>query len=117
MTSQLYSKEERMCLGDNLENYPPAQLSWQPPPVTKCSECCYADHHYEACYAIGRHGMRELAKLYKENKNGITKSCPMWQQQNKDDDAQGDCPVNHLCNGRFVHLPVGEQCDKCGNSK
>jgi hypothetical protein len=27
-----------------------------------------------------------------------------------------DCTPNHLCNGRMVHLPLGEQCDKCGGS-
>lgn len=26
-----------------------------------------------------------------------------------------DCAPNHLCNGRMIHLPNGEQCDKCGN--
>ena len=25
-----------------------------------------------------------------------------------------DCTPNHLCSGRMVHLPRGEQCDKCG---
>ncbi len=25
-----------------------------------------------------------------------------------------DCTPNHMCSGRMVHLPHGEQCDKCG---
>lgn len=25
-----------------------------------------------------------------------------------------DCTPNHLCNGRMVHLPGGEMCNKCG---
>ena len=29
-------------------------------------------------------------------------------------DLTDDCTPNHLCNGRMVHLPRGEQCDKCG---
>ena len=26
-----------------------------------------------------------------------------------------DCTPNHLCKGRMVHLPHGEQCDRCGH--
>ena len=26
-----------------------------------------------------------------------------------------DCTPNHLCKGRMVHLPRGEQCDRCGH--
>ena len=28
---------------------------------------------------------------------------------------QDDCAPNHFCNRRFVHLPHGEQCDRCGH--
>jgi len=31
-----------------------------------------------------------------------------------DNDVSADCTPNHLCGGRMVHLPIGEQCDKCG---
>lgn len=31
-----------------------------------------------------------------------------------DNDASADCTPNHLCNGRMIHLPHGEHCDKCG---
>ena len=30
--------------------------------------------------------------------------------------SEPDCSPNHLCNGRMVHLPNGEQCDKCGET-
>lgn len=53
-------------------------LFWQPPPVTKCGECpesCYG--HYGDC-AIGTFAM------YQQNKNGITETCPKWQEQNKE---------------------------------
>ena len=33
------------------------------------------------------------------------------QDRPRDDN---DCTPNHLCNGRMVHLPGGEMCDKCG---
>lgn len=26
-----------------------------------------------------------------------------------------DCAPNHICNGRLVHLPDGEQCGRCGS--
>jgi len=29
--------------------------------------------------------------------------------------TDNDCTPNHLCNGRMVHLPRGEQCDRCGH--
>ena len=31
-----------------------------------------------------------------------------------DNDVGADCTPNHLCGGRMIHLPAGEQCDKCG---
>ena len=57
-----------------------SQLSWQPPPVTKCGECPYEDmrYGYFSCEAAA-----ENYKVHKQNKDGITTSCPMWQQQNK----------------------------------
>ena len=30
------------------------------------------------------------------------------------EEAGSDCTPNHNCKGRMVHLPIGEQCDKCG---
>lgn len=27
--------------------------------------------------------------------------------------ADNDCTPNHLCNGRMVHLPNGEMCERC----
>ena len=38
-------------------------------------------------------------------------------EESQDEEAQEDCSMNHLCNGRFVHLPVDEQCDKCGGAQ
>ena len=34
----------------------------------------------------------------------------------KPEPSEPDCSPNHLCNGRMVHLPNGEQCDKCGET-
>lgn len=31
-----------------------------------------------------------------------------------DHDVDEDCAPNHPCQGRMVHLPIDEQCDKCG---
>ena len=30
-------------------------------------------------------------------------------------EPENDCVLNHICNGRLVHLPDGEQCDRCGS--
>ena len=29
-------------------------------------------------------------------------------------ELEGDCAPNHLCNGAFVHKPTNELCSKCG---
>jgi hypothetical protein len=34
-----------------------------------------------------------------------------------EEEAGADCTPNHNCNGRIVHLPIGEQCDKCGGQQ
>ena len=31
--------------------------------------------------------------------------------------CNNDLTPNHLCKGRWVHLPSGEQCDKCGGEQ
>lgn len=67
------------------------QLSWQLPPVTKCGECKFHGKEHEISFCIeidklSKDGFTaELAEsVYNKNKNGITESCPMWQEQNKD---------------------------------
>ena len=57
------------------------QLSWQPPAVTKCEDCPYASVRYgtPSCEAAA-----DMYKVRKQNKNGITKTCPMWIEQNKE---------------------------------
>ena len=59
-----------------------AQLSWQPPPVTKCGECPNKryDMHGTFCFE----DTSDNLEAYKQNKDGITPTCPMWQEQNKD---------------------------------
>ena len=59
-----------------------SQLSWQPLPVTKCGECKYlleSKVGYQ-CDITPQHQFF----IYGQNKDGITESCPMWQQQNKE---------------------------------
>jgi hypothetical protein len=69
-----------------------SQLSWQPPmpaPVTKCNECEYGEHDWQTCaldpasrlYPYNADG---ATTIYLQNKDGITPSCPMYQQQNKE---------------------------------
>ena len=63
------------------------QLSWQPPPVTKCGECKYV-YVYSDMIGVNQYSTCTKAdnshELYQQNKDGITESCPMWQQQNKE---------------------------------
>ena len=60
-------------------------LSWQPPPVTKCGECPVASHIYRQCeYDWNVRFIAQSSTNYSQNKDGITESCPAWQQQNKD---------------------------------
>ena len=60
-------------------------LSWQPPPVTTCGECRYVflggvtGNYCDAPFVF-----QHPRYVYGRNKDGITESCPMWQQQNKD---------------------------------
>lgn len=59
-------------------------LSWQPPmpaPVTKCGECPYSSSDFDVCYKVS---LKSAPQIYEENKDGITSTCPMWQQQNKE---------------------------------
>ena len=59
-----------------------SQLSWQPPPVTKCGECPKYDDGQ--CWENERALPVERYTLYIENSDGITSTCPMYQQQNKE---------------------------------
>ena len=68
-----------------------SQLSWQPPPVTKCGECryCSNDGSIFYCQLIDNLSVDGLSadladETYEQNAIGITPTCPMWQQQNKD---------------------------------
>ena len=58
-------------------------LSWQPPPVTKCGECPNkrVSIRYEMAYCDVASDAYEVVK---KNKDGITPTCPMYQQQNKE---------------------------------
>lgn len=66
-------------------------LSWQPlmpAPVTSCLVCPYfneANEYFrEGCGEAEGDDDRINNQIYHQNKNGITESCPMWQQQNKE---------------------------------
>jgi hypothetical protein len=39
-----------------------------------------------------------------------------WEALQAKPVEQYDTPPNHLCKGNWVHLPHGEQCDKCGGT-
>lgn len=56
-------------------------LSWQPPPVTNCWECPKYDG-LGLCGATSPY--QRMLIRFKENKDGITESCPMWQKQNNE---------------------------------
>lgn len=65
------------------------QLSWQPPAVTKCRDCDKHSHYSSAydewyCNQDHRLAMNKALLLHKQNKNGITNTCPMWIEQNKE---------------------------------
>jgi hypothetical protein len=64
----------------------PLPLSWQPPPVTKCGECpfMYRDINWLGCCGSGGTIDR---KSYAHNKDGVTPTCPMYQQQKASLDA------------------------------
>ena len=59
------------------------QLSWKPPAVTKCDECPCMGVSGSGGYCEAASTDNDAFIAYTENKNGITKTCPMWQQQNK----------------------------------
>jgi hypothetical protein len=67
-----------------------SQLSWQPPPVTKCGECprvCKSNQafHFDDLYCTAAVAeFKSGFDVYRKNKDGITPTCPMWQQQNKE---------------------------------
>jgi hypothetical protein len=60
-----------------------SQLSWQPPPVTKCGECPNKRRDINWNDFCGE-GDKVNWYAYSENKDGITQSCPMWRQQNEE---------------------------------
>jgi hypothetical protein len=69
-----------------------SQLSWQPPPVTKCGECPLAQE--AKAYRAGEkycplavEQFKSGFDVYNKNKDGITPMCPMWQQQKASFDA------------------------------
>lgn len=51
------------------------------------------------------------------HKNALWKACGDDEEcVNATLESQDDCAPNHFCKGKLVHLPAGEQCDKCGES-
>jgi hypothetical protein len=61
-----------------------SQLSWQPPTVTKCGECPKADRFEDDRWCTATVINENQWEIYEQNKDGITPTCPMWQQQNKE---------------------------------
>lgn len=62
--------------------------SWQPPmppPVTKCGECkTHGDEELGVCFHSSNQSDLEMRVVYLQNERGLTITCPMWQQQNKE---------------------------------
>lgn len=46
--------------------------------------------------------------------DAVIAAAPQPPAQPERKPMNSDCTPNHLCCGRMVHLPNGEQCDKCG---
>jgi hypothetical protein len=64
-------------------------LFWQPPPVTRCDKCGFVESLNTEWGTLGRctsHYESQALALdrFYQNKNGITKTCPIWQEQNKE---------------------------------
>ena len=76
-------------------------------PASKPSEpkpyCCYCESDNE--------GIRST--YFDQTCEGCVKR---MTHPAKPEPSEPDCSPNHLCNGRMVHLPNGEQCDKCGET-
>ena len=61
------------------------QLFWQPPAVTKCGDCFLASTFYQQCgHQWSARFAAQSNTVYLQNKNGITPTCPMWIEQNKE---------------------------------
>lgn len=61
----------------------PLPRSWQPPPITKCWNCPISRDFF--CY--GGVAPSKAQDTFEQNKDGITPTCPMWQQQKASLDA------------------------------
>jgi len=67
--------------------------------LDRCEMVSTEGSHAESCMAI--------AEAFKELRS-------MLEQKPSDDEFGDDCAPNHLCGKSWVHLPQGEQCDRCG---
>ena len=64
------------------------QLFWQPPPVTKCDGCLYTYFTpITGTIYCSKASYDARFTLIAQNKDSITESCPMWQQQKASLDA------------------------------
>jgi hypothetical protein len=64
-----------------------SQLSWQPPmpaPVNNCRECPKRDIGVGNTRVCTAATPAIKVKTYEQNTDGITPTCPMYQQQNKE---------------------------------
>jgi hypothetical protein len=83
MTSQL-SAEARLNVDNSHKignpNSAYSAYSWQPPPVTKCGECPFLSTNGIQCTKVPH----SYNRIFAQNKDSITPTCPMWQQQNEE---------------------------------
>jgi hypothetical protein len=91
-------------------------LSWQPPlppPVTSCKNCPENEGSaWGFCMATDAPLEDKNMAIFAQNKNGLTATCPMWQQQNKIVDCQCEsCKPNTLIDQRMI------VCSICGNKR
>ena len=97
-----YATGWNACRAAMISATPPAQ----PDSVDWPKVCSYAGGASEG-------GLYSTVTL--EIDGHLIQYAPQAQPERKPMD--NDCTPNHLCNGSMVHLPSGEQCDKCGKDK
>lgn len=59
-------------------------ISWQPKPITKCSECPHQCLGLNMDYACDLERYPKGLETWRENHKSLTISCPAWQAQQKE---------------------------------
>lgn len=107
----------------------PSDAAPPPPPETASGK---DDPLYEQAVAIVReHGKVSISLVQRHLRVGYNRTAriieamegSIWTRVNGEPvikpikpEPDDDLAPNHLCEGRMVHLPVGEQCSKCGKA-